>query len=123
MTLFEALTGGAFDRLTGHIAGNLTKIFPKSQMPRGLPGGGGWAVLELTGTLQDVVTHCQKWLKEWHVLKPGIPEHGNTGTLRNTPEHPGTPEQPKNPGTPNLTMLFCFPITDHVKNNLFTDIG
>ena len=53
MTLFEALTGGAFDRLTGNIAENLTKIFQKSQMPRGLPGGGGggWAVLELTGTL------------------------------------------------------------------------
>ena len=40
LTLFEALTGGAFDRLTGNIAGNLTKIFQKSQMPRGLPGGG-----------------------------------------------------------------------------------
>ena len=40
LTLFEAQTGGAFDRLTGNIAGNLTKIFPKSQMPRGLPGGG-----------------------------------------------------------------------------------
>ena len=49
LTLFEALTGGAFDRLTGTIAGNLTRIFPKSQMSRGLPGG-GWAVLELTGT-------------------------------------------------------------------------
>ena len=43
------LEGGGFDRLTGNIAGNLTKIFPKSQMPRGLPGG-GWAVLEVTGT-------------------------------------------------------------------------
>ena len=41
MTLFEAQTGGAFDRLTGNIAGNLTKIFQKSQIPRGLPGGGG----------------------------------------------------------------------------------
>ena len=40
LTLFEALTGGAFDRLTGNIAGNLTKIFQKSQMPGGLPGGG-----------------------------------------------------------------------------------
>ena len=40
MTLFEALMGGAFDLLTGNIAGNLTKIFQKSQMPRGLPGGG-----------------------------------------------------------------------------------
>ena len=28
----------------------LTKIFQESQMPGGLPGGGGWAVLELTGT-------------------------------------------------------------------------
>ena len=27
---------------------------------------------------------------------------------------PGTPEQPKKPGTPNLTVLFCFPNTDHV---------
>ena len=53
LTLFEAQTGGAFDCLNGNIAGNLTKIFQKSQMPRGLPGGGGrgaWAVLELTGT-------------------------------------------------------------------------
>ena len=39
LTLLEALTGGAFDRGNGNIAGNLTKIFQKSQMPRGLPGG------------------------------------------------------------------------------------
>ena len=45
LTLFEALTGGAFD----NIAGNLTKISQKSQMPGGLPGG-AWAVLELTDT-------------------------------------------------------------------------
>ena len=50
LTLFEALTGGAFDRQNGNIAGNLTKIFQKSQMPRGFPEG-EWAVLELTGTL------------------------------------------------------------------------
>ena len=49
LTLFEALTGGAFDRLNWNIAGNLTKIFQKSQMPGGLPGG-AWVVLELTGT-------------------------------------------------------------------------
>ena len=53
LTLFEALTGEAFDIKTGNIAGNLTKIFHKSQMPGGLPGGGGWAVLELTGTLLE----------------------------------------------------------------------
>ena len=41
LTLFEALTGEAFDRQNGNIAGNLTKIFQKSQMPRGLPRGGG----------------------------------------------------------------------------------
>ena len=41
LTLFEALTGEAFDRQNGNIAGNLTKIFQKSQMPRGLPEGGG----------------------------------------------------------------------------------
>ena len=54
LTLFEALTGGAFDVKTGNIAGNLTKIFQKSQMPGGLPGG-GWVILELTGTLEDVL--------------------------------------------------------------------
>ena len=41
LTLFEALAGGAFDVKTGNIAGNLTKIFQKSQMPGGLPGGEG----------------------------------------------------------------------------------
>ena len=51
LTLFEALTGGAFDLQNGNIAGNLTNFFQKSQMPRGLPGGKEWAVLELTGTL------------------------------------------------------------------------
>ena len=50
LTVFEALTGGAFDRQNGNIAGNLTKIFQKSQMPL---ARGGWAVLELTSTLHD----------------------------------------------------------------------
>ena len=63
----------------------------------------------------------------------GTPEHPGTlrstlehpGTLRNTPEHsrtpwktpehPRTPEQLKSAGTSNLTVLFCFPTTDHVK--------
>jgi len=45
--LWEAPTaGGAFDRKTGSIEGNLTKRFLKSQIPLGLPGkgggGGGW---------------------------------------------------------------------------------
>ena len=41
MTLFKALTSEHLTVSTGNIAGNLTKIFPKSQMPGGLPGGGG----------------------------------------------------------------------------------
>ena len=41
LTLFEALTGGAFDRLNWQYSGGF---------PRG-GGGGGWAVLELTGAL------------------------------------------------------------------------
>ena len=46
LTVFEALKGGAFDCRNGNIAGNLTKIFQKSQMPRGLPGGrmGGFGI-------------------------------------------------------------------------------
>ena len=39
LSLFEALTGGAFDRQNCNIAGNLTKIFEKSQMPGVCPGG------------------------------------------------------------------------------------
>ena len=49
LTLFEALTGGAFDRLNWQHSGEFEKKFQKSQMSRGLPGG-KWAVLELTGT-------------------------------------------------------------------------
>ena len=48
----------------------------------------------------------------------------NTGTLR-TPRKSGKAEKQKKTGIPNLTVLFCFPITDHVKMNcrcnLFTD--
>ena len=46
LTLFEALTGGAFDLQNWHIAGNLTKSLKKSQMPWGLPGGwmGGFGI-------------------------------------------------------------------------------
>jgi len=66
-------------------------------------------------------------------LIPGTSEHLNTGTLehQNTPEHQntGTPEHsgtPEKPGALNLTVLFCFSITDHEKIkcqcNLFTHI-
>ena len=51
------------------------------------------------------------------------PEHRNTGTPehRNTPDHRNTLEHRnsrKKPETPNLMVLFCFPITDHVKNGM-----
>ena len=55
MTLFEALSGGAFDRLKWQHSGDREmrpKFFKKVECP-GIcsGGGGGWAVLELTGTL------------------------------------------------------------------------
>ena len=43
--LREALTGGAFDRKTGNIVGNLTKFFLKVKCPGVCPGGGGMGVL------------------------------------------------------------------------------
>ena len=43
MTLFEALTGGAFDRLNWQHSGEFDQNIQKSQMPGGLHEG-GWAV-------------------------------------------------------------------------------
>ena len=40
LTLIEALTGGAFDRQNGNIAGNLTKIFQKKPNAPGFARGG-----------------------------------------------------------------------------------
>ena len=49
LTLFEALTGGAFDRLNWQHSGEFEQnISKKSNAPGGEEG---WAVLELTGTL------------------------------------------------------------------------
>ena len=48
MTLFKALTGGAFDRLNWQHSGKFDQNFSKKS---NAPGGGAWAVLELTGTL------------------------------------------------------------------------
>ena len=51
MTLFEALTGGAFDRLNWQHSGEFDQNFSKkSNAPGFAREGGGWAVLELTGT-------------------------------------------------------------------------
>ena len=56
MTLFEALTGGAFDHLSWQHSGQFDQNFSKKENARGFargfcPGGGRWVVLELTGTL------------------------------------------------------------------------
>ena len=50
LTLFEALTGGAFDRLNWQHSGELDQNFSKKSNAPGFARGGGWAVLELTGT-------------------------------------------------------------------------
>ena len=52
LTLFEALTGGAFDRLNWQHSGEFDQNFSKKSNARGFArGGGAWAVLELTGRL------------------------------------------------------------------------
>ena len=59
LTLFEALTGGAFERLNWQHSGEFDQNFSKkSNAPgftRGGGGGGEWAVLELTGTLLHLI--------------------------------------------------------------------
>ena len=51
LTLVEALTGVAFDRLNWQYSGEFDKNFSKkSNAPGFARRGGGWAVLELTGT-------------------------------------------------------------------------
>ena len=51
LTLFEALTGGAFDRLNWQHSGEFDQNFSKKSNAQGFARGGAWAVLELTGTL------------------------------------------------------------------------
>ena len=52
LTLFEALTGGAFDHLNWQHSGEFDQNFSKKSNARGFArGGGAGAVLELTGTL------------------------------------------------------------------------
>ena len=54
LTLFEALTGGAFDRQNWQHSGEFDQNFSKkSKAPGFARGRGGWAVLELTGTLYN----------------------------------------------------------------------
>ena len=66
MTLFEALTGGAFDRLNWQHSGEFDQNFSKkSNAPGFARGRGGWAILELTGTLNRLVF---RWLTSVPVL-------------------------------------------------------
>ena len=51
LTLFEALTGGAFDRLNWQHSGKFDHNFSKKSNAREFAPRGAWAVLELTGTL------------------------------------------------------------------------
>ena len=54
LTLFEALTSGAFDCLNSQQSGEFDQNFSKKSNAPGFAwggGGGGWAVLELTNTL------------------------------------------------------------------------
>ena len=57
MTLFEALTAGAFDRLNWQHSGEFEQKFSKkSNAP---VSARGWAVLELTGTLLQASAECR----------------------------------------------------------------
>ena len=49
LTLFEALTGGAFDRQNRQHSGEFDQDFSKGSNAPGFARE-GWAVLELTGT-------------------------------------------------------------------------
>ena len=56
LTLFEALTGGAFDRLNWQPSGEFDQHFSKKSNATGFArGGGGWVVLKLTGTLLHLI--------------------------------------------------------------------
>ena len=44
LTLFEALTGGAFDRLNWQHSGEFDQNFSKKSNARGFARGGAWAV-------------------------------------------------------------------------------
>jgi len=51
LTFFEALTGGAFDHINCQHSGEFDQNFSKKSNAQGFArGGGGGAVLELTGT-------------------------------------------------------------------------
>ena len=67
LTLFEALTGGAFDRLNWQHSGEVDQNFSKKSNAPGFARG-GWAVLELTGTLvPNTFSAPKSSKKQWQV--------------------------------------------------------
>ena len=50
LTIFKALTGGAFDRLKWKYDGEFDQNVSKKSSASGFGRGGGWAVSELTGS-------------------------------------------------------------------------
>ena len=69
LTLFEALTGGAFDQINWQHSGELDQNFSKkSNAPRFAREGGAWAVLELTGTLLYILPSLSGHLYEADVV-------------------------------------------------------
>ena len=55
LTLFEALTGGPFDRLNWQHSGEFDQNFSKKSNAPGFTRGGAWAVLDLSGTLSPFI--------------------------------------------------------------------
>ena len=55
------MRAGAFEHLFGPGRGNLTKNFPKNQMPGGGLSGGGRS-FDLTGTLEAAVWFLPGWV-------------------------------------------------------------
>ena len=53
MTLFEALMGGAFDRLNWQYSGKFDQNFSKKSNAPGFAQGGGWAVFGIDRYISD----------------------------------------------------------------------
>ena len=53
LTLFEALMGGAFDGQNWQHSREFDQNFSKNSNAPGFAQGGGWVVLELTGTFNN----------------------------------------------------------------------
>ena len=66
LTLFEALTGGAFDRLNWQHSGELDQNFSKKSNAPGFARGGDGRFSELTGTLRS--RFVLLWRAAWFIF-------------------------------------------------------